>query len=341
MTGGAKKIPEVNPLPLWNLAHAYCEARAFHTANELDIFSLLDEEKTTEQVAKLVRLENRPVRMLMDVCVALGLLEKSGGRYKNTPVSSEFLVKHKPFYSGNFVSLEASSYLSWARLAEAVRRNQPVARTMTDENMMKFFTHAMHSTSVFSATLLAQVVDLSGYKKLIDVGGGSGVNSITFAEKYPNLRATVFDQGPVTEVANEYISRSPAVKRLSTKAGNYLESLPDGHDAALLSNILHGEGAEDNRALLKRVYETLAAPGIVIIADVLPNEERTGPLFPLLFALNMLLDTEHGDTYTEGQVREFLGDAGFCEMNTISFDPAPLSVVTALKRKSGTQMTNE
>jgi len=332
MTDTTAGIPAVNPLPLWNLAHAYCEARTFHVANELDIFSYLDEEKTSEQMAKLLGLEGRPVRMLMDACVALGLLGKSGARYKNTPVSSEFLVKHKQFYSGNFVSLEAASYLTWAKLPDAVRQNRPVVQPMKDETVMKFFTHAMHSTSVFSATLLAQVVDLSKYSRLLDVGGGSGVNAITFAERYPNLRATVFDQGPVTKVAAEYISRSSAADRLSTMAGSYLESLPGGHDAALLSNILHAEGAEDNRALLKRVYKALDSPGIVIIADVLTNDERTGPQFPLLFALNMLLDTEHGDTYTESEARGFLEGAGFCEMNTISFDPAPLSVVTALKK---------
>lgn len=325
-------IPAVNPLPLWNLAHAYCEARAFHVANELDIFSQLDEEKTSEQMAKLLGLENRPMRMLMDVCVVLGLLDKSGGKYRNTPVSSEFLVKGKPFYSGNFVSLEGVSYLTWAKLGDSVRRNQPVERPPRDEKAMQFFTHAMHSTSVFSATMLAQVVDLSRYKKLLDVGGGSGVNAITFAERYQNLRATVFDQGPVVEVAAEYISRSPAASRLSTAAGNYLESLPHGHDAALLSNILHAEGREDNCALLKRVHDALDSPGIVIIADVLPNKERTGPPFPLLFALNMLVNTERGDTYTESDIQTFLESAGFREMHTINFDPAPLSVVTALKK---------
>ncbi len=331
MTDTSLRIPDVSPLPLWDLAHAYCGARAFHVANELDVFSHLDEGKTSEQMARLLGLENRPVRMIMNACVALELLEKSGGRYKNTPVSSEFLVKGKPFYSGNFVSLEAASYLTWAKLADAVRQNGPVAQPMSNEKVMKFFTHAMHSTSVFSATMLVQVVDLSGYHNLLDVGGGSGVNAIAFVERYPNLRATVFDQGPVVEVSAEYISRSPAADRLATMAGSYLESLPGGHDTALLSNILHAESAEDNRALLKRVYEALDAPAIVIIADVLLNDERTAPVFPVLFALNMLLDTEQGDTYTRTEVREFLHEAGFCEMNTISFEPAPLTIITAVK----------
>jgi len=331
MTDHVEKLPTVNPLPLWNLAHAYCEAKAFHTANELDIFSHLDEEKTSRQMAQVLGLEHRPVRMLMDACVALGLCEKSGDRYKNTMVSSEFLVKDKPFYSGNFVSLEAFSYVSWGKLSEAVRQNKPVRQPMKDKQAMQFFTHAMHSTSVFSAAILAQAVDLSGYSRLLDVGGGSGANAIAYVEKHPNLQATVFDQAPVIEVATGYIARSPAADRLSTVAGNYLESLPKGHDAALLSNILHGEGREDNRALLKRVYEALHAPGIVIIADVLPNEDRSGPVFPLLLALNMLVNTEGGDAYTESEIREFLEAAGFCDMNTIRFDPAPLSVVTALK----------
>jgi hypothetical protein len=115
-------------------------------------------------------------------------------------------------------------------------------------------------------------------------------------------------------------------------AGSYLESLPGGHDAALLSNILHGEGENDNRALLKQAYDALDAPGIVIISDALLNEERTAPVFPLLFALNMLVATEHGDTYTRVEVKGFLEEAGFCEMNTISFEPAPLTIITGLKK---------
>lgn len=328
-----ENIPRVSPLPLWNLAHAYCEARAFHVANELDIFTTLDEkEMTSEDMAKLLGLEQRPIRMLMDVCVALELLEKSAGKYRNALLASEFLVKGKPHYSGNFVSLEAESYLSWARLADAVRQNGPVMREVRDEKLMKFFTHAMHSTSVFSSTLLAQVVDLSEYERLLDIGGGAGINAIRFAEKYENLHATVFDREPVVEVAGEYISQSPAADRISTMAGDFMMGLPDGYDAALLSNILHGEGPESNRELTKRVYDALDAPGIVIIADLLPNEDRTGPPFPLIFALNMLVNTAHGDTYTESEIKGFLKHAGFVKMGTIRFDPAPLGVITALKK---------
>ena len=90
--------------------------------------------------------------------------------------------------------------------------------------------------------------------------------------------------------------------------------------------------AESNRALVKRVYESLDAPGIVIIVDLLPNEERTAPPFSLIFSLNMLIHTDKGDTYTEYEIKEFLEDAGFSEMATIRFDPAPLGVITALKK---------
>ena len=326
-------LPNVSPLPLWDLAHVYCEARAFHAANQLDIFSILEEkeEATSHEMAEALQLEQRPIRMLLDVCVALKLLEKSDAKYKNSELASAFLVKDKPHYSGNFVSLESESYQNWSKLDEAIRRNGPVVEPMQDDSFMKFFTHAMHSTSVFSSMMLAQTIDLSAHKRLLDIGGGAGINSIRFAETYPNLRATVFDQAPVIEVASEYIAKSAAADRLSTCAGNYLESLPGGHDAALLSNIIHGEGPESNRDLLKRVYDALEAPAIVIIADVLPNEERTGPAFPLIFALNELIHTESGDTYTESEINGFLADAGFSEFNTISFEPAPLSLVTAKK----------
>jgi hypothetical protein len=328
----ADQLPAINPLPLWNLAHAYCEARAFHAANELDIFSLLDgRELSADEAAEALGLNIRPVRMLLDVCVALQLLEKKKSRYTNAAIAGEFLVKGKPNYSGNFVSLEAYSYLTWSNLPQAIRQNGPVVLPMKDCGTLQFFTHAMHSTSVFSAFMLAQVVDLSPYKRLLDIGGGSGVNAIKFAEHNPALRATVFDQPAAVAVAREYVAASSASHRISTIEGNYLESLPAGHDAALLSNILHGEGPENNALLLRRVFDALDAPGIVIISDVLPNEERTGPLFPLVFALNELLCTEEGDTYTESEIQRWLEEAGFRDVGSLRFDPAPLVVMTAKK----------
>ena len=333
MSNPTESIPAINPLPLWNLAHVYCEARTLHVATDLDIFTNLDADgATSEEMAKTLGIEKRPVRMLMNACVALELLEKDGDKYRNSELASAFLVKGKPHYSGAFVALEAQSYLNWAKLEEAVRQNAPVVTPMKDESLMKFFTHAMHGTSVFTSMMLAQMVDLSGYANLLDIGGGAGVNSIRLAETYPNLRATVFDQGPVVEVAAEYIAKSPAADRVSTRSGNYLESIPGGHDAALLSNIIHGEGAEVNRKLLERVYDALDSPGIVIIADTPPNEERTKPTFPLIFALNELIHTEEGDTYTESETVAFLEAAGFESFNTINLNPAPLAFFTAIKR---------
>ncbi len=333
MSNPSESLPLVNPLPLWNLAHVYCEARALHVASDLDIFTELDANgATAEGMAKALGLEKRPVRMLMDACVALELLEKEGDKYRNSELASAFLVKGKPHYSGAFVALESRSYHNWAKLEEAVRKNTPVVTPMKDEGLMKSFTHAMHGTSTFSSMMLAQMVDLSEYANLLDIGGGAGTNSIRLAETYPNLRATVFDQGLVVEVAAEYIAKSPAADRISTHTGNYLEDIPGGHDAALLSNIIHGEGAEANRKLLKRVYDALDSPGIVIIADTPPNEERTGPIFPLIFALNELIHTEEGDTYTESETVAFLEAAGFESCNTINLDPAPLAFFTAIKR---------
>jgi predicted O-methyltransferase YrrM len=325
-------IPDINPLPLWNLAHVYCEAKTFHSAVDLGIFTILEgKQLTSEQIAEALALQVRPVRMILDACVGLELLEKVEGTYKNTPLSSAFLVRGKPNYSGNFVTLEAYSYQAWANLTQAIRQNGPVVLPMKDDSALKFFTHAMYSTSVFSSSILAEVVDLSGYKSLLDVGGGSGINAIRFAERYPDLQATVFDQPAALEVAREYIAASPAKKRITTAAGNYLEKLPHGYDAALLSNILHGESPEQNHLLLKRVFHVLDSPGLVIISDTLPNEERTGPLFPLLFALNELLHTEGGDTYTETEIKGWLEAAGFRNVNTIRFDPAPLALITAKK----------
>ena len=169
----------------------------------------------------------------------------------------------------------------------------------------------MHGLSTFSGRFLAERLNLGRYRRLLDLGAGSGVISAKLAERFPNLKATLLDLPEVCEVAEELRRSSPATKRLTTRPQSYLEPLPRGHDVALLSQILHAENERTCRHLLRRVYEALARPGLIIVIEFALSKEKTGPLLPALFSLNMLINTEEGAAYSGDEIMRWLREAGF------------------------------
>jgi predicted O-methyltransferase YrrM len=253
--------------------------------------------------------------MLLNANVALGFLVKRGPRYSNSPVAKAYLVKGRKGYLGDTV-LHMSRALSprWARLAEAVKRDLPVhrlPRPLRQEETAKDFTLAMHGMAAFLGHLLASRLDLGHYHKLLDIGGGSGAISAELAERLPKLRAVVLERPKVCRVARELWRSSPAAGRLRARAQSYLQPLPRGCDVALLSQVLHAESEWKCRRLLKRVYDALETPGLVIVIEFALNEERTGPRFPALFSLNMLINTDEGAAYSREEILRWLRDAGF------------------------------
>lgn len=149
--------------------------------------------------------------MLLTGCAALGLLVKDDGRYLNAPVAEEFLVRGKPYYFGGFVQmLDQRLYPGWGKLNEAIRTNRPTTWDPDRQNslfdgedprLLAVFWEAMHSLSTFTARALGQALDLSGARRLLDVGGGSAAFDIELCRLYPELTATVYELPMITEIA--------------------------------------------------------------------------------------------------------------------------------------------
>ncbi|MFQ6063473.1 MAG: methyltransferase, partial [Methanosarcinales archaeon] len=310
---------------------AFWISRTLQVANELEIFTKLSGKcLTLEDAAKAIEIPPRPAEMLLNACVALGLLEKENGCYKNSNLSEKYLVKDKPEYFGYMIAHGVQLSESWSKLGEVVKNNKPIEHStpFEDEETARSFTLAMHSGSTLTAKALVDFIDTNRtpllsrlkktYIKLLDVGGGSGVISLKLAEKYPNIEAVVFDIPNVCKVAQEFINQSPAYNRIKTCAGDYTKELPKGFDVVILSNILHGKGVQSCISLLKKVYESLNTSGLVIILDFLLDDDKCGPVFPALFALNMLIATPEGGTYSGAEIKQWLEDLGF---NNIKKEP--------------------
>ncbi len=305
-----------SPQVLFELATAFQRSRALLTAFELDLFTVLNEQAlTSAEVASAIDADPRATDRLMNALVALGLLEKEEGRFANGPLAARHLVRGTPGFMaglGHTVNL----WQSWSDLTGAVRRGgaapRPAINDRGDE-WLRSFIAAMHGRATEVAP---EVVALSGLEKpsrVLDLGGGSGAFAMAFARA--GHTAVVFDLPNVVPLTRFYVSAGSLAGPVEVVAGDYLaDPIGEGYDAVLLSSVIHSHPPEVNRRLIAKAAAALNPGGRVIVRDFLMDEDRRGPLQPALFALNMLVGTSSGDTYTESEVRGWLLEAGCREV---------------------------
>ena len=224
---------------------------------------------------------------------------------------------------------------TWSGLTEVVKlgpdseKKPPVPMDMDDRQA---FIGAMHAIGRGLSEEIAASLDLGGYRKLLDIGGGSGTYTIAFLKRNPKLRAVLFDLADVIPMAQERVSSEGLLERVELKAGDfYSDELPKGCDLALLSAIIHQSGYQQNVEVFGRIYRALDPGGMLLIRDHIMNEERTWPPQGALFAVNMLVNTRGGDTYTLGEVERGLGEAGFADIKLLRSGERMDCVVGAVK----------
>lgn len=325
-----------SPAPLMQLATAFWAFKTLAAAQELDLFSSLSGATgmTAEELAQGLKIHARPAEMLLTGCASLGLLEKKDGRYRNSALAEEFLVRGRPYYFGGFVAmLDRRLYQGWDKLVDAIHTNQPTTwdprrqKSLfdgVDPVMLATFWEAMHSLSIFTARALGAAVDFSAFTRLLDVGGGSGAYDIELCRQYPQLNATVYDLPYVVQIADGNVRQAGLSERVRTIGGDFFSEapLPSDHDAILLSMILHDWDEERDRQILRKCYEALPRGGAVIICELLVNDEKTAPAAAALMSLNMLIETEGGRNYTPAEYSAWLRDAGFGGIRTVPFEAA-------------------
>ena len=293
---------------------SYQKPRVLLTAFELGIFTAIgDGSRTSSDVAKELGCAERSTDRLMNALCALGLLTKSNGRFANSPLAARFLVKGKPDYMagmGHAVHL----WQSWSTLTDAVRRGTSVSERGADakgDDWLTPFIAAMHARAVRMADSIVALIDLSGVSRVLDVGGGSGAYAVAFVRAKEGLRATVFDLPKVVPLTQGYVKAAGVSDKVDTVVGDCnKDSLGEDYDLVFMSALIHSNSFEENRLLMKKAADALKPNGQVVIQDFIVDEDRTSPPFAALFALNMLVGTEAGDTYTESEVRGWMDEAG-------------------------------
>jgi SAM-dependent methyltransferase len=303
------------------------------------VFDVLDNgAKTVEEVEDATGASARGLTAVMNALVGLDFLTKDAlGRYALTPESSAFLVSTKPSFQGGMI-IHCSEQLipKWLRLNEIVATGRPfeaVNQQRLGGDFFSKFVGDIFPRSYRSAQTLAAALDLNGSGQplsVLDLAAGSGVWGIALAQKSQYVHVTAVDWPEVIAVTRKTVARFGLMKRFQFVAGDLLAA-DFGHDHAVatLGQILHSEGEERSRALLRRTFDALAPGGTLAVAEFLVNDERTQPLAGLLFAVNMLVNTDDGDTYSFREISSWLGEAGFVNPRTLEAPgPSPLILAT-------------
>jgi SAM-dependent methyltransferase len=308
----------LSPRPIMDLATAFQRSRVLLTAWELGVFTVLAEEpRTSDDVAAAIGTNARAMDRLMNALCALGLLEKRAGEFTNSALAGRFLVKGRPDYAAG---LGHTNHLwtTWSSLTDAVRTGAAKPRPTIgkrDDDWLRPFIAAMHWRASRSAPAVIGLLDLAGVSRVLDVGGGSGAFAMAFVRAQTGISAVVFDLPAVAPLSRSYIQTEGFTAQIEVVAGDYLiDELPGGFDLAFLSAVVHSNSAPQNERLIGKVAGALRKGGQVVVQDWLMSEDRTSPVAGALFALNMLVGTEAGDTFTEAEVRGWMRQAGLTSL---------------------------
>ena len=321
---------QVGMLPdrLDELIRGYMPSRCILTALELDIFTAVGDGADAVQVGTRINANARAAGMLLNALVALGLLSKSGDKYRNTSESARVFQEGSKDNHRNGLLHTANIWHRWSTLTEAVRRGAcvPIDRANTPEWTSNFIA-GMQRNSRDRAPLVVKALGMEGVRRILDLGGGSGAYSIAFAKASPDVRCEILDLPQVLPFTAEYVDQAGLSKQIGLRAGDMLhDDFGSGYDLVMLNAICHMFSAEQNHAIFRRARKALAPNGRLVVQDFILNPDKTGPQHAALFSVNMLVGTESGASYSEPEYTSWMKSAGLTEIRRIKL-PGPSDLI--------------
>jgi ubiquinone/menaquinone biosynthesis C-methylase UbiE len=332
--------PAGSPERIQRLAWGFAPLFAIDAAIANGLFDTLAEAPLSlSALAARAGVAERGLKALLPALAAFGLLRREGETFALTEEAARYLVSTSPStLTGMIRHLSHQLLEEWRKLPEVVRSGRPAMPVNTEAAGSVFFANfdeALFPMNRPAAVALAQHLALGGRGRpvrVLDLAAGSGVWGITLAESAPNVTVRAVDWPAVLPVTRRMVERHGLTGRFTFVGGDLASAdFGTGHDVAVLGHILHSEGERRGRALLRRCHEALAPGGEIVIAEFLVEPDRSGPLFGLLFALNMLIHTEEGDTFSFPEIAAWLEEAGFEAARTLDV-PAPSPLILARRR---------
>lgn len=316
----------MNPERIIEMASAFYESCVLFAAVELDVFGRLSAKGRSDAglLAESLGVDRDRLRLLLDACVAVGLLEKEGAEYRNTAAAAAMLVKGAPGDVSGALAYNRDVYAAWGGLAGMVRTGRPAEDPSVhlgrDPVRTRSFAMSMFHRAMGIGRVLIPRLDLRGCRKLLDVGGGPAAYSMLMAQAWPELNCTVMDLPAIAAIASELVESRGLSQRVRPVPGDYHDaSFPADQDVVVFFGVLHQESPDSIRGLFRKARASLVPGGQVYVMDLMTDATHTQPKFSALFAVNMALTTTNGWVFSDEELGGWLAEAGFRD-----FEVAPV-----------------
>lgn len=283
--------------------------------------------RTAGEVSREYGLDERSTSTILLALVELGILSQQEGRFRIREEHREALLdRSHPGYAGGSIMHRFELVRGWSKMPEVLKSGLPARDEFSPVHLeLEGFVFAMRRGAQAGAPAVADALlsRLPEKPRILDIGGGPG----TYAEAFTNggARVTVFDMPEVLDLMKEYLD----VAGIAAVGGDFNKWVPEGpFDAAYLGSVSHIYGPKENQALFKRVHASLAPGGMIAIRDYIRGISKGAALF----AVNMLINTESGGTYTEQEYRSWLVGAGFEELEILPVTGREAHLMVARRR---------
>jgi hypothetical protein len=339
---GRRMTATVAPDEILRLGSGFWASKTLLSAVELGIFTELAQAPADlAALSARVGLHPRAARDFLDALVALGMLDRSDGIYRNTPATDRFLDRGKPAYVGGLLEmLNARLYGFWGNLTEALRtgrlQNEAkhggdfFATLYADPARLHAFLTAMSSISAGSAQAIAAQFPWHEHKTFVDVGTAQGMVPVTLARAHPHLTGTGFDLPPVQPIFEAFVAQHGLAERLRFHAGSFFDvPLPEA-DVIVMGHVLHDWDLAQKRMLIAKAHAALPKGGAFIVYETIIDDERRSNAFGLLMSLNMLIETPGGFDFSAADCQGWMRDVGFAS-TWVAPLVGPESMVVAVK----------
>ncbi len=316
----------------------YCQARILSTAVHLELFNWFGNRIKSARAANQRFGGSQEIwKIFLDALCAMRLLRKRAASYE----ISSFALRYLCSGEGLFLRSQHDAWNVWGTLPDILatgKRPKIAEPFFTDRKRSERLLQSLDHDARKIAPYVIARLPLSHSATLLDVGGGLGTFTIAYCRQFSHLRATIVEHPGVATFTSRAVNKAKIAKRVKVMSVDFMKDpLPRGFDLVLISNVLHGQGTAENRALLRNAYRSLNKGGRIVLRDVLMNRDRTYPDWGALFSVALLLQTPKGRCYALDEVRDWLVAAGFSGIqgpfrsSPLVFDPD--SVLIAEKRK--------